>query len=153
MNNNQLASVFRDIARVLEYKGENQFKVRAYSIASRIIKDYYEELADVVERGEDLRHIQGIGDAIAQKIGELLSTGQLQFFNRIKKDLPEGTFALMDLPGIGPRTAARLARDHGITSVDELERALRTEGSHCIPGIGPSSVDSILLAIESRREQ
>ena len=153
MDNSQLASVFRDIARLLEYKGENQFKVRAYANASHIIKDYHEELSDIVARGDDLRQIQGIGDAIALKIGELLSTGHLQFFDRLKEEVPEGALTLMDLPGIGPKTASRLARDHGVTSVDELERALRAEGGPGLPGIGTSSIASILQAIELRRGQ
>ena len=79
MDNRQLASVFRDIARLLEYKGENQFKVRAYANASRIIKDYHEELGDIVGRGEDLKKIEGIGVAIALKLLELLSTGHIEF--------------------------------------------------------------------------
>jgi DNA polymerase (family 10) len=151
MDNRQLASIFRDIARLLEYKGENQFKVRAYSNASRVIKDYHEELEDIVGRGEDLRKIQGIGDAIALKIAELLSTGHLEFFDRVLNDVPEGTLALMDLPAIGPRTAARLASDHGITCVDELERALRLGGSSAVPGIGTATAATILHAIEARR--
>ena len=152
MDNRQLASVFRDIARLLEYKGENQFKVRAYANASRIIKDYHEELEDIVGRGEDLKQIEGIGDAIALKILELLSTGHLEFYDLVKSDVPEGTLSLMDLPGIGPRTAARLATNHGITSVDDLERALKSGGSKPLPGIGTATTASILQAIEAQQQ-
>jgi DNA polymerase (family 10) len=153
MDNRQLASVFRDLARLLEYKGENQFKVRAYAKASLVIKDYHEELRDVVARGEDLRQIQGIGDAIALKIIELLSTGHLEFYDRVTREVPDGTLSLMNLPGIGPRTAARLAKQHGITSVEELELALRSAGPGGLPGIGAVTGASILKAIETRRSQ
>jgi DNA polymerase (family 10) len=153
MDNRQLASVFRDLARLLEYKGENQFKVRAYANAYLVIKDYHEELRDVVARGEDLRQIQGIGDAIALKIHELLTTGQLAFYERVAREVPEGTLSLMNLPGIGPRTAARLAAEHGITSVEELEQALRSAGPGGLPGIGAVTEASILKAIESLRSQ
>jgi len=153
MNNRQLASIFSDISRLLEYKGENHFKVRAYSNASRTIKDYHEELSDLVARGEDLKKIEGIGDAMALKIAELLSTGRLEFYERVKSEVPEGTLALMDLPGIGPRTAARLAAVRGITTVGELERELCMGDPGSLPGIGPSAAEAILRAIESGRQQ
>jgi DNA polymerase (family 10) len=153
MDNHQLASVFNDLARLLEYKGENTFKVRAYANASRAIKDYPEELQQVVARGEDLRQIQGIGDAIALKIHELLSTGHLEFYDRVVRQVPDGTLSLMNLPGIGPKTAARLAAQQGITSPQELEQALRSAGPDSLPGIGAASAASILKAIVATRSR
>jgi len=151
MDNHQLASVFRDIALLLEYKGDNQFKVRAYSNASRVINDYHEELSDLFARGEDLTKIEGIGDAIALKISELLSTGHLEFYERVRGEVPDGTLALMNLPGIGPRTAARLAAEHGINSIEALEQAIRDGGPGTLRGIGASTAQAILKAIESAR--
>jgi len=153
MDNRELAKVFRDIARLLEYKGENKFKTRAYDNASRIIKDYSEELSVIVDRGGDLKEIAGIGEAIELKIRELLSAGRLEFFERLKAEIPEGTLELMDIPGIGPKTAARLAATNGITSVEDLERALTESGADGISGIRASTAERALLAIRARRNR
>jgi len=153
MDNRELAKVFRDIARLLEYKGENQFKSRAYDNASRIIRDYPQELRAIVDRGGDLKQIAGIGEAIELKIRELLSTGKLEFFERLKAEVPEGTLELMDISGIGPKTAARLAGTHGITSVEDLERALTESGADGITGIRASTVERVLQSIRARRNQ
>lgn len=123
MKNAAIAKVFRDIADLLELRGEDAFKVRAYQKAVRAIEHFPKEMQAMVEEGEDLREIPGVGQAIAKKARELVTTGRLNYYEDLKSQFPEGITSLLAIPGIGPKTASRLCSELGIASVDALERA------------------------------
>ncbi len=148
MDNRDIARVFAAIADLLAVQNDSAFKIRAYRTAAETIATYPDELRDIVARGEDLRRISGIGEAIAKKIHELLATGRLEFFERLKSASPPGVLDLMQVRGIGPRTAAVLAGELGITCVDDLETALRL-GS--LPGFGPARTTTLLKGIAEYR--
>jgi len=123
VKNAAIAKVFRDIADLLELRGEDAFKVRAYQKAVRAIEHFPKEMQAMVEEGEDLREIPGVGQAIAKKARELVTTGRLDYYEDLKSQFPEGITSLLAIPGIGPKTASRLCSELGIASVDALERA------------------------------
>src|SRR3989338_3935339 len=107
MKNKLIAEIFRGIADILEIKGENPFRIRAYDRAGRNI----ESLADDVEvliREDRLKDVEGIGKDLEEKIREILSTGKLKYLEELKKDIPEGLIEMLNVPGIGPKTAKLL---------------------------------------------
>lgn len=149
--NEELARVFEDISRLLEVKGDSTFKIRAYHNAARIIAAHPEELRDMVARGADLRDIPGIGEAIAKKTMELLQSGSLEYFVKLRESVPPGVLELMQVPGIGPKTAGRLAGELGITSIEQLEAALRSGVVAKLPGMGEKTAKTLLHELELRR--
>jgi DNA polymerase (family 10) len=145
MTNIEIAAIFQDIADLLEIKGENKFKIRAYQNAVETIRSFPRELVVMVADGKDLRSIPGVGEAITKKSVELITTGRLQFYEDLKKEFPEGIAALLKIRGVGPRTVNKLMRE-GITSMDELEMAI---GSGKLMGIvNPNIVESIISHFE-----
>ncbi len=151
VDNREIASVFENISRLLEAKGESPFRIRAYRNAARAIAHHPVELRDLVAEGADLRKIPGVGDAIALKARELVTSGRLEYYERLKGEMPPGILELMSLPGVGPKTAARLTADLGIHSVEELEWAAESGRLVAAPGLGKKTLETLLRTIRSRR--
>jgi DNA polymerase (family 10) len=151
VDNREIAAVFDDISRLLEVKGDSPFKIRAYRNAARAIAHHPVELRDLVAEGADLRKIPGVGEAIATKARELVQTGHLDFYERLRNEMPPGMLELMTLPGVGPRTAARLSADLGITSIAGLEQAIMSGKVSGMPGMGTKTVESLRKTIRGRR--
>ncbi|MFC2060489.1 helix-hairpin-helix domain-containing protein [Chloroflexota bacterium] len=120
MNNKEVAKVFADIADLLELKGENPFKIRAYRRVVRSIEHLPVEVEQLV-REDRLREVPGVGEAINQKITELVNTGRLEFYEKLKAEFPEGIITLLGIPDVGRKIAMLLSSEPGIRSVDELE--------------------------------
>ncbi len=114
MKNSDIAKVFSDIADLLEIKGENQFKVRAYQRATRTIEHLPVEVEQMVKEGQSLEEIPGVGEAIAKKTMELVTTGHLHYYDELRAEFPEGISTFLDIPGIGPRIAIRLCNELGV---------------------------------------
>jgi len=108
MNNGEVAGVFQDISDLLELKGESLFKVRAYQKAVRSIEHLPVELSQLMAEGK-LREVPGIGEAIEKKITELLTTGHLKYYEELRAEFPAGIISLLQVPGVGPKTAMRLS--------------------------------------------
>ena len=124
MRNADVARLFEDIADMLEVQGDSAFRYNAYREAARQIASWptpVEQLA--AEQG--LEQIPGVGKAIAAKIQEYLSTGRLGYYDRLAEQVPPGLVALLQVPGVGPRTAQLLHRQLGVASLDDLKRALK----------------------------
>jgi DNA polymerase (family 10) len=152
MNNKEIAKVFQDIADLLELKGENPFKIRAYQRAARSI----DHLPVEVERlaAEDrLRGIPGVGEAITKKITELVTTGKLGFYEKLKAEFPAGISTLLDIPGIGPKTAMLLTQELDIKSIDELEKAVLEGRITSLPGMGDKTAENLLHQIQAMRRK
>ncbi|WP_340820408.1 DNA polymerase/3'-5' exonuclease PolX [Methanolobus sp. WCC4] len=146
MDNIQIAERFNRMAKLLEFRGENQFKTRAYTNAARSIKGLDEELK-VLYREGDIDNIPGIGEALKGKIIEMLETGTFEAYERTVEEVPQGIIDIMDIPGIGPKTARQFYRKLGVTSVDELSRAAREHRIRRLPRMGEKQEDKILRAI------
>jgi DNA polymerase (family 10) len=123
MNNGEVAGVFQDISDLLELKGESLFKVRAYQKAVRSIEHLPVELSQLMAEGK-LREVPGIGEAIEKKITELLTTGRLKYYEELRAEFPIGVLSLLQVPGVGPKTAMRLSTELGVKSIEELEQAI-----------------------------
>ena len=151
MNNSQIAEVFENIAGLLEIKGEKVFTIRAYQRAARTIERLPSELDRMVREEQDLREIPGIGKAISDKIVELLDSGKLRYYERLRREFPDGMIDLMQVPGLGPKTTARVWKELGVTSVPELEDAATDGRLAALPRLGKKTADNILRHIQFAR--
>lgn len=150
IENLKAAWVLESIAHLLELKGENVFKIRAYHRAARAVVNMTEDLADVMARGE-LDRIPGVGEHIAKKLRELLTTGQLAYYEGLKVEIPAGLVEITNIPGIGAKMAQQLYQKLGISSVDELEAAARARKIRELPGLGSKTELNILRGIDMLR--
>ncbi len=141
------------MADLLELKGENPFKIRAYQRAARAIEHLPKEIEIMLEEGEDLQSIPGVGEAIAKKSIELVNTGKLHVYEELKAEFPEGITTLLEIPGIGPKTAKRLSTELGIKSVDELEQAIKDGRVAQLFRLGDKTADNILQQIQALRRK
>ena len=153
MKNSEVARVFQDIADLLELKGENVFKIRAYQKAARAIEHHPSELEAMLGEGEDLQSIPGVGEAIAKKTTELIRTGKLGYYESLKAEFPQGITNLLAIPGIGPKTANKLSSALGISSVDGLERAINDGRVAALFRLGEKTADNILHQIQALRRK
>ena len=151
VSNEDIAQLFENLGILLELKGDSVFKIRAYQRAARTISNLSFPLTQAVEDGTDLKQIPGIGKAINDKIHELLQTGRVSTYERVLAELPEGVLTLMDVPGIGPKTALLISQELGISTVDEVEQAIREGKMAALPRIGRKAAENILRHIQNSR--
>ena len=134
------------VADLLEIKGENFFKIRAYREAVRQLDNLTTEVEELIKEGR-LKDVPGIGEAIEQKIAEYVTTGQLQFLTRLEAEVPPALLELTRVPGLGPRTAKDIYDALGILSLDELEEAARSHRLLGVRGIKARTEENILKGI------
>ncbi|MBK6586489.1 MAG: DNA polymerase/3'-5' exonuclease PolX [Coprothermobacter sp.] len=151
MTNQEVANLLRQIAKILEIKGESTFRIRAYEEAATRVENLAEPIEDIWKRGE-LTNVPGIGESIAAKIEEYLKTGKSSYLEEISKDIPKGLFEMMEVPGIGPRLAWRLYTEAGIQSIEELERALVEHKLQGLRGFGAKMEKKLLDGIQMYRQ-
>lgn len=152
MKNAAIARIFQEIADFLGLQGENPFKIRAYQKAARVIENLPMELGQVMKEGK-LREIPGIGEAIAKKISELITTGHLGYYEELRAKFPAGIITLMEIPGIGPKTAMRLSQDLGISTIDGLEKAIADGQVASLYRLGDKVAQNILRHIQRLRRK
>jgi len=152
MKNAAIAQVFQDMADLLELKEDNPFKIRAYQRAAHTIVDLPVELEQVM-REEKLREIPGIGEAIAKKITELLTTGRLEAYEKLRSEFPEGISSLLAITGVGPKTVMRLYKELGISTVDDLEKAIVEGQVAAVYRLGDKTAENILRHIQRLRRK
>ncbi len=140
------ARIFREIASLLEIRGENPFKARAYENAARALEGTPLELGALVAAGGH-RTLPGIGVAIAAKIEELATTGRLAYHEELRASLPATILELAQVPGLGPKKIHALHKTLGIATLDALEEAARGGTIVGLPGFGEKSVAKILEGI------
>lgn len=147
MTNREIARILSEIADLLEIKGENPFKIRAYQRAAQAIEGLAMTLSDM--RGhQPFTDISGVGSSIAEKIEELLDAGQCRYHQELLAEFPASLAALLSIPEVGPRKAKVLHDELGITSVDELEQAAREGKLRELKGFGAKTEQNILRGIE-----
>jgi DNA polymerase (family 10) len=150
MDKGQVAEVLLNIATLLELKGENPFKTRAYQNAARTIETLSEPLDKLIAEAR-LGDIKGIGEALQQKITELVTTGRLQYYEDLKAATPPGLVAMLDIPGLGPKKIKALHDELGIETVEQLEQACKDGKIAGLKGFGEKTQTNILEGINRRR--
>lgn len=152
MNKSEIAAVLTDIGTLLELKGENPFKIRAYASGARLIEALSEsELGQRVAAGT-LEEVKGIGEALAQKITELQTTGRLEYYEKLKASLPAGLVELLQIPGVGPKKVRALHEKLGIDSIAKLKQSCLDGKVAELEGFGAKSQEKILEGIGNREK-
>jgi DNA polymerase (family X) len=149
MTKEGIASVLEQIATLLELKGENPFKVRAYTNAARAIETFGANVSNFQDE-EAVAKIPGIGKSIAQKIKELAETGSLQYFQELSAEFPTGILELFSLPGLGAKKIKALHDKLGISSIEQLQKACEQDRVAELPGFGETTQQKICEAIARR---
>jgi DNA polymerase (family 10) len=147
MKNKLIAEIFRQIAEILEIKGENLFRIRAYERAAQNIESLPDDI-ELFVKDDKLRDIPGIGKDLEEKIKEIVATGRLKYLEELKKDIPEGLLEILKVPGIGPKTAKLLYEKLDIQDVVMLERMAHAGKIRSLPGMGEKTEENILHGIE-----
>ena len=151
MDNQDVAQVFEDIAALLEIKGANPFKIRAYRNAAETVSTMGERVSDL--SAEALLAIPGIGKDLAARIRELSETGVLTYHQELLEAYPASLLELLKLQGLGPKTVALLYKTRGIATLDALEEAAREGHLDGVRGLGPKKQALILRAIVEQRSR
>jgi DNA polymerase (family 10) len=146
MKNQEIARIFNDIADLLEIKGENPFRIRAYRRAAQNIEGLSKDVSEISK--DELITIPGIGQDLAGKIEEYVRTGRLQFYEDLKKEVPEGLSKLLSVPSLGPKTAKLLFEKLNIRDIETLERFAKEHKLAGLPGIKEKTEENILKGIE-----
>jgi DNA polymerase (family X) len=148
VHNNDIAGVFKKIANLLEIKGANQFRVRAYRDAAQTIKNLSSSVADMVGGDEDLSELPGIGKDLAGKIETIVETGTDPLLKDLKKEIPEELSELMGIKGMGPKKIAILFKTLGIKTADDLREAAEEHKIQDLEGFGETTEKNILEELE-----
>ncbi len=148
MDKKEISRILNEIGLILELKGENVFKVRAYYNGARMIELIDEDL-EVLIREERLGEVKGIGKALQEKITELVYFGKLDYYEQLRKDIPEGIFEVLKVPGLGPKKTRQLYQELGITSLGELEYACMENRLIGLKGFGLKTQNNILEGIQN----
>ncbi len=147
MISNKIAKIFEDLADMLEIKGENPFRIRAYRKAARNIRTLTNELEKFADEGR-LDQIPGIGEGMKEKIYEILDTSRLQFYEELKSEIPPSLVKLLSVPGIGPKLAKKFYDELNIRDIEQLEKMAKEHRLAELEGIKEKTEQNILKGIE-----
>jgi DNA polymerase (family 10) len=147
MKNQLVADILYQIADLLDLKGEIFFKTRAYRMAAQTIEVLDEDI-ETIAREDRLQSISGVGEALAKKIKEIVETGRLEYFERLKKEVPEGLLKLLDILGLGPKKVSALYNNLGITTIKDLRKACLEGKLRDLEGFGEVTEQNILRGIQ-----
>jgi len=145
--NAAVADVFRSIAELLEIKGDNPFRIRAYTRAADRIVAMQEDIAFYAQEGR-LEELEGVGKDLSAKIDEIVATGTCRHLEELKKTIPQGVVDMLAIPGVGPKTARLFYDELDIRSVEALREAARRGRLTGLPGVQEKTVSNILKGIE-----
>jgi DNA polymerase (family 10) len=147
MKNQFVADILYQIAVLLDLKGEMFFKTRAYRIAAQTIEVLDEDI-EVVSNENRLREIKGVGEALAKKIKELVETGRLEYFENLKKEIPDGLLKMLNISGLGPKKVSALYQNRGLKTIEELRQACVDGKLRDLEGFGVITEANILRGIQ-----
>ncbi|MDX1252645.1 MAG: DNA polymerase/3'-5' exonuclease PolX [Gammaproteobacteria bacterium] len=148
IHNADIAAIFEEIANLLEIQGANPFRVRAYRNAARTVGDLGRDIKTLLEKGEDLTNLPGIGEDLAGKIKEIVDTGKCSMLGKLHKELPPAITELLKIPNLGPKRVKTLYHDLDIQTLEQLYRAARDGRIRELPGFGAKTEQNILQAVE-----
>ncbi len=145
--NKELARIFEKIADILEFLGDNPYRIGSYRRASNLISELPEDIEELYRSGK-LSKLPGIGSSTLLKIEEFLRTGTVKKYEDLRKRVPEDLLELMDVPGIGPKTLKVAYEKLGVRTKEDFMRVLKDGSLAKLPGFGPKKVENILKGIE-----
>jgi DNA polymerase (family 10) len=147
VQNAEIAAMFDQAAELLEIKGDNPFRTRAYRRAARVIEGLPKSVTSLLKAGEDLAELPGIGKDLAGKIAAIVSTGKFDLLDTLKRQLPGDLGAIAALPGLGPKRVKLLYDKLGIRSIEDLHRAVKAGRLRELRGFGAKSEAKLLAAL------
>lgn len=150
MNKDQVAAVLNEIAVLLELKGENPFKSRAYINGARVLESLSEPLEKLVAE-KRLGEIPGFGDALQKKVTELVTTDRLGYYEDLKASIPAGLVAMLEISGLGPKKIQALRKELGVETIEQLEQACKEGKVAGLKGFGEKTQANICAGIERHR--
>jgi DNA polymerase (family 10) len=145
--NAELAEQFDLLADLLELEGAESFRVLAYRRAATRMRETSGSIAELALAGK-AKELQGIGKTIEEKIVQIVETGTIDALAKRRGSVPEGVVQFMRLPGLGPKTAARIWRELNVTTIDELREAAEAQRLRGLAGLGAKSEEKILKALD-----
>ena len=154
MQNKEIAKIFLEIAELLELKEGNRFKIRAYENAARNIENFEQNLEGIYKKSglKGLEELEGVGESIAHKIEEFIKYKKIKKHQDLLKEFPKGFLALVDIPGMGPKTAMKLHKELNINSVTDLEKAVKKGLLKNLPGFKEKKQENIKKGIELKKK-
>jgi DNA polymerase (family 10) len=153
VQNAEIAAMFDQAAELLEIQGENQFRVRAYRRAARVIEGLPQSVRSLLSAGRDLSELPGIGKDLAGKIGDIVQTGHFTLLDSLKKELPGELGDMAALPGLGPKRAKLLYDKLKVRTLDDLRRVLKTGRLRELKGFGPIIGRKLSEALQKPRAE
>jgi len=148
VQNAEVAEMFDQAAELLEIEGENQFRVRAYRHAARVIEGLPQSLKSLLSAGRDLTELPGIGKDLAGKIAEIVETGHFRLLDSLKRKLPGQLGEIAALPGLGPKRVKLLHDKLKVSTLDDLRRVIKTGRLHRVKGFGPIIEGKLSTALQ-----
>ena len=152
MRNQEVATILVRIADMLQIKGDNPYKIRAYRKAAESIYHLDEDITILYEKGR-IREVPGIGDAVAGKIGEILKNGSCEYYERLSKEMPFGLLDMLAVPGLGHKSVKLIYDNLGIANLDDLLQACERGEIRNIPGLGVKSENNIIKGIAEIKQR
>jgi DNA polymerase (family 10) len=147
MNNEKISNTLSQLADLLEFTGANAFRLRAYRNGARLIKELPDSIASMIEAGEDLTKLDGIGKGVSEKCHELVETGNLKQLDEILETVPRTVLDLLKVPKLGPKKCAALFNEMGIETLDQLKAACEAGEVRALSGFGEKTEKAILEGI------
>ena len=148
--NARVSALLREIADLLDIKGENSFRIRSYRMGADSIDAHGQDVAGMVARGEDLKSIDGVGEGIAAKVREIVETGDCDYHRSLALEVPAGLLDLLEIPGLGPKGVSLVWRKLGVTSASDLEAAISDGRFRTLPGMKEKKEARIRKGLEER---
>jgi DNA polymerase (family 10) len=153
VHNNDIATIFEEIADLLEIEQANPFRIRAYRNAARTVQGLGEEVGDLIKQGYNLEQLPGIGEALAEKMAEIVHTGKCQALEKLRRESGKGLVELLHIPGLGPKRVATLYHELDVQTPQQLLRAIKDGRLRQLHGFGEKTEQNILDMLQAHAQQ
>jgi DNA polymerase (family 10) len=152
MSNSEIAKILSLTADLLDIKGENPFKVRAYRNAARLVEGSSKDFEKLVKEGFDLTKLPGIGHDLSEYIKEIVTTGKFSKLEELKKQIPLGLIDMLSIEGLGPKRIKQIYDAFGVTNLEELKKYAENGELDKLPGFGPKLIEKILKGVKQLKK-
>ena len=147
MHNADVIRVLAEVADLLDIKGDNPFRIRAFRNAIELLENFPIDLGQYLKEGHAFEELQGIGKGLARDIREILETGDCDVHRELLKEFPASLLSLLRVPGLGPKKARKLFDELNVATLDQLEEACRSQKVRALAGYGATTEEKILKGL------